>query len=271
MLFSRRMMMTSGGGVHYKSMFDAGSQIIAKEGAKSLFKGAGANILRGVAGAGVLSLYDKIQQVMFGKVYSGGKRFSWSEIVDDCSQYLDRLWLIQLHILRTLALAGLALQALSLDSLPILYYYVFVVCTQLNKDFRMCISCNKISLDWVKSKTFELLRLQPFAYIMTLGEICEMRTKENSFVDLAKFDVCSLRGGSPLVSEPISELEIPEAPTSRFLPRSPDSIGARTPYEMADWTSNFAKSELLFSFVLSFFLPASVIIYANGCKWLTSR
>jgi solute carrier family 25 (adenine nucleotide translocator) protein 4/5/6/31 len=37
-----------------------------------LFKGAGANILRGVAGAGVLSLYDKIQQVLFGKVYSGG-------------------------------------------------------------------------------------------------------------------------------------------------------------------------------------------------------
>ena len=68
----RRMMMTSGTGEHYKSMFDAGSQIVAKEGVKSLFKGAGANILRGVAGAGVLSLYDKLQQVMFGKVYSGG-------------------------------------------------------------------------------------------------------------------------------------------------------------------------------------------------------
>jgi len=48
------------------------SQIVAKEGTKSLFKGAGANILRGVAGAGVLSLYDKLQQVLFGKVYSGG-------------------------------------------------------------------------------------------------------------------------------------------------------------------------------------------------------
>jgi len=68
----RRMMMTSGSTTHYKSMFDAGSQIIAKEGTKSLFKGAGANILRGVAGAGVLSLYDKLQQVMFGKVYAGG-------------------------------------------------------------------------------------------------------------------------------------------------------------------------------------------------------
>nr|ACN60125.1 ATP:ADP antiporter [Serendipita indica] len=69
----RRMMMTSGWvGVHYKSMFDAGSQIIAKEGTKSLFKGAGANILRGVAGAGVLSLYDQLQVILFGKVYSGG-------------------------------------------------------------------------------------------------------------------------------------------------------------------------------------------------------
>jgi solute carrier family 25 (adenine nucleotide translocator) protein 4/5/6/31 len=67
------MMMTSGSGVNYKSMFDAGSQIIAKEGVKSLFKGAGANILRGVAGAGVLSLYDKFQAIMFGKVYSGGE------------------------------------------------------------------------------------------------------------------------------------------------------------------------------------------------------
>ncbi|KAL5534361.1 hypothetical protein ACEPAG_823 [Sanghuangporus baumii] len=68
----RRMMMTSGGGVHYKSMFDCGSQIIKKEGTMSLFKGAGANILRGVAGAGVLALYDKAQELMFGKVYSGG-------------------------------------------------------------------------------------------------------------------------------------------------------------------------------------------------------
>ncbi|KAJ3991406.1 mitochondrial carrier [Lentinula boryana] len=68
----RRMMMTSGSGVNYKSMFDAGSQIIAKEGTASLFKGAGANILRGVAGAGVLSLYDLFQEAVFGKVYSGG-------------------------------------------------------------------------------------------------------------------------------------------------------------------------------------------------------
>ena len=66
------MMMTSGGTVHYKSVFDCYSQVVAKEGHRSLFKGAGANILRGVAGAGVLSIYDKLQEVMFGKVYSGG-------------------------------------------------------------------------------------------------------------------------------------------------------------------------------------------------------
>ncbi|KAJ3807383.1 mitochondrial carrier [Lentinula novae-zelandiae] len=68
----RRMMMTSGTGQKYASMFDAGRQIVAKEGTASLFKGAGANILRAVAGAGVLSLYDKAQELMFGKVYSGG-------------------------------------------------------------------------------------------------------------------------------------------------------------------------------------------------------
>jgi solute carrier family 25 (adenine nucleotide translocator) protein 4/5/6/31 len=68
----RRMMMTSGGKVHYKNMMHAGREIVAKEGTKSLFKGAGANILRGIAGAGVLSGYDKMQELMFGKVYKGG-------------------------------------------------------------------------------------------------------------------------------------------------------------------------------------------------------
>jgi solute carrier family 25 (mitochondrial adenine nucleotide translocator), member 4/5/6/31 len=51
--------------VKYKSSFDAGRQIIKKNGVKSLFNGAGANILRGVASAGVLSIYDLVQR-MFG-------------------------------------------------------------------------------------------------------------------------------------------------------------------------------------------------------------
>lgn len=65
----RRMMMTSGEAVKYSSSMDAARQIVAKEGVKSLFKGAGANILRGVAGAGVLSIYDQVQLLMFGKKF----------------------------------------------------------------------------------------------------------------------------------------------------------------------------------------------------------
>jgi len=68
----RRMMMTSGEAVKYSSSFDAFKQIVAKEGVGSLFKGAGANILRGVAGAGVLSIYDQVQLLMFGKAFKGG-------------------------------------------------------------------------------------------------------------------------------------------------------------------------------------------------------
>jgi len=38
-----------------------------------LFKGAGANILRGVAGAGVLSGYDQLQLLVFGKKFGAGE------------------------------------------------------------------------------------------------------------------------------------------------------------------------------------------------------
>ncbi|XP_028799788.1 ADP,ATP carrier protein 1, mitochondrial-like [Neltuma alba] len=68
----RRMMMTSGEAVKYKSSMDAFAQILKNEGAKSLFKGAGANILRAVAGAGVLAGYDKLQVLVFGKKYGSG-------------------------------------------------------------------------------------------------------------------------------------------------------------------------------------------------------
>jgi len=57
----RRMMMTSGGGVAYKGSIDCATQIMKNEGFMSMMKGAGANILRGVAGAGVLSGFDVIQ------------------------------------------------------------------------------------------------------------------------------------------------------------------------------------------------------------------
>ncbi|KAK7405001.1 hypothetical protein VNO78_06116 [Psophocarpus tetragonolobus] len=68
----RRMMMTSGEAVKYKSSLHALQTIVANEGTKSLFKGAGANILRAVAGAGVLAGYDKLQLILFGKKYGSG-------------------------------------------------------------------------------------------------------------------------------------------------------------------------------------------------------
>lgn len=65
-------MMTSGEAVKYSSSLDAFKQIIKNEGTKSLFKGAGANILRAVAGAGVLAGYDKLQLIVLGKKYGSG-------------------------------------------------------------------------------------------------------------------------------------------------------------------------------------------------------
>jgi len=68
----RRMMMTSGEATKYKSSYHAFLEIIKKEGTASLFKGAGANILRAVAGAGVLAGYDWLQVKVLGKAYGSG-------------------------------------------------------------------------------------------------------------------------------------------------------------------------------------------------------
>jgi solute carrier family 25 (adenine nucleotide translocator) protein 4/5/6/31 len=54
----RRMMMTSGQAVKYKGSMDCTMQILKNEGAMSFMKGAGANILRGMAGAGTLAGFD---------------------------------------------------------------------------------------------------------------------------------------------------------------------------------------------------------------------
>merc|ERR1739846_80339 len=59
----RRMMMTSGAAVKYKSSLDCGAQILKNEGFMSMMKGAGANVLRGVAGAGVLAGFDAFKGV----------------------------------------------------------------------------------------------------------------------------------------------------------------------------------------------------------------
>jgi solute carrier family 25 (adenine nucleotide translocator) protein 4/5/6/31 len=59
----RRMMMTSGEAVKYKGSIDCAVKVIKNEGFMSLMRGAGANILRGVAGAGVLAGFDKFKEL----------------------------------------------------------------------------------------------------------------------------------------------------------------------------------------------------------------
>jgi solute carrier family 25 (adenine nucleotide translocator) protein 4/5/6/31 len=60
----RRMMMTSGGSkeLMYKGSIDCAVQTLKNEGAMAFMKGAGANILRGVAGAGVLAGFDELKK-----------------------------------------------------------------------------------------------------------------------------------------------------------------------------------------------------------------
>merc|ERR1739846_126570 len=59
----RRMMMTSGAAAKYKNSLDCGMQILKNEGFMSMMKGAGANVLRGVAGAGVLAGFDAFKEI----------------------------------------------------------------------------------------------------------------------------------------------------------------------------------------------------------------
>merc|ERR1712044_93805 len=58
----RRMMMTAGTGTKYNGSLDCFTQVCKNEGFMSLMKGAGANILRGVAGAGVLAGFDVVKK-----------------------------------------------------------------------------------------------------------------------------------------------------------------------------------------------------------------
>jgi len=58
----RRMMMTSGSAVKYNGSLDAARQILVNEGFASFFKGAGTNILRGMAGAGTLAGFDEFKK-----------------------------------------------------------------------------------------------------------------------------------------------------------------------------------------------------------------
>lgn len=69
----RRMMMTSGAAVKYRNSLHCTAEILKNEGFFSMFKGAGANVLRAVAGAGVLSGYDALQVLVFGKKFGSGE------------------------------------------------------------------------------------------------------------------------------------------------------------------------------------------------------
>ena len=56
-------MMTSGQAVKYNGSIHCAKVVISNEGFMSLMKGAGANVLRGVAGAGVLSGFDEVKRI----------------------------------------------------------------------------------------------------------------------------------------------------------------------------------------------------------------
>jgi len=65
----RRMMMTSGQAVKYSGSLDCTMQILKNEGVPSFFKGAGANILRGMAGAGTLAGFDEFKKAYIAYMY----------------------------------------------------------------------------------------------------------------------------------------------------------------------------------------------------------
>jgi solute carrier family 25 (adenine nucleotide translocator) protein 4/5/6/31 len=71
----RRMMMTSGGDKSqmYKGSIDCGVQILKGEGFMAFMKGSGANILRGVAGAGVLAGFDELKKFYAMQMYGASE------------------------------------------------------------------------------------------------------------------------------------------------------------------------------------------------------
>jgi solute carrier family 25 (adenine nucleotide translocator) protein 4/5/6/31 len=59
----RRMMLTSGHQNKYHSAMHAFREIVGQEGFLALFRGVTANMLLGMAGAGVLSGYDQLNRI----------------------------------------------------------------------------------------------------------------------------------------------------------------------------------------------------------------
>jgi len=58
----RRMMMTSGEAVKYTNSVQCLREVVQTEGSRALYRGAGVNIVRGVAGAGVLTGFDRLKK-----------------------------------------------------------------------------------------------------------------------------------------------------------------------------------------------------------------
>eukprot|EP01018_Ginkgo_biloba_P014955 Gb_36827 [translate_table: standard] len=69
----RRMMMTSGEAAKYRNTIHAFQHIIRHEGITALFRGVTANIMLGIAGAGVLAGYDQLQMLVFSKSHNPAK------------------------------------------------------------------------------------------------------------------------------------------------------------------------------------------------------
>ncbi|XP_074317122.1 ADP,ATP carrier protein ER-ANT1 isoform X2 [Silene latifolia] len=65
----RRMMLTSGQPIKYQNAIHAFREIVHNEGFSALFRGVTANILLGVAGAGVLAGYDQLHRIAYGHIY----------------------------------------------------------------------------------------------------------------------------------------------------------------------------------------------------------
>ncbi|MBA0609065.1 hypothetical protein Godav_021188 [Gossypium davidsonii] len=65
----RRMMLTSGQSKKYRSAIHAFREIVQLEGFSALFRGVTANMLLGVAGAGVLAGYDQLHRVAHRQGY----------------------------------------------------------------------------------------------------------------------------------------------------------------------------------------------------------
>ncbi|URE09785.1 ADP,ATP carrier protein [Musa troglodytarum] len=63
------MMLTSGQPAKYKNAYHAMRMIVHREGSFALFRGAAANMLSGMAGAGVLAGYDQLQRIASGHGY----------------------------------------------------------------------------------------------------------------------------------------------------------------------------------------------------------